>query len=136
MRVVADSNIFVSGLLFGGQGGELLEHAHVKEIELFISKPILEEILTVISRPKFRRTPEQVAEARRLIEAMTQRAEPKLKLQAVKDDPSDDKTLECAVAAGADLIVSGDKHLLKLKEHAGIPIVRLTDFLRTQARER
>jgi putative PIN family toxin of toxin-antitoxin system len=126
----------VSGLLFGGQGGELLEHAQAKEIELFISTAILEEILSVISRPRFRRTPEQVAEARMLIEAMTQRAEPELKLQVVKDDPSDDKILECAVAAGADLIVSGDKHLLKLKEHAGIPIVRLTDFVRTQARER
>jgi predicted nucleic acid-binding protein len=48
----------------------------------------------------------------------------------VKADPSDNKFLECAVAAGADVIVSGDKHLLRLKQHAGIPIIRVADFLR------
>jgi len=50
---------------------------------------------------------------------------------AVLEDAPDNRILECAVTAGADLIVTGDHHLLKLREFEGIPIVRLADFLRT-----
>jgi uncharacterized protein len=49
----------------------------------------------------------------------------------VLEDVPDNRILECAVTAGADLIVTGDRHLLKIKEFEGVPIVRLADFLRT-----
>ena len=52
------------------------------------------------------------------------------RLQAVLDDPDDDKFIECAVSCGADLIISGDKHLLNMKEYYGIKILRASEFLK------
>jgi predicted nucleic acid-binding protein len=56
--------------------------------------------------------------------------EPKIALRVIKADPDDDRILECALAGDADLIVSGDHHLTKLKDFEGIGIVRPVDFLR------
>jgi predicted nucleic acid-binding protein len=63
------------------------------------------------------------------LEAITTRARPLEKIDAVPGDPTDNKVLECAVASGTDVIVSGDAHLLDLKEFRGIKIRRPTDFL-------
>jgi putative PIN family toxin of toxin-antitoxin system len=105
------------------------------KIDLFMSQEILDEIVGVMKRPRFRRTSAQVAEAKQLIEEMTLRVAPTVRLAVVKDDPTDNKILECAVEAGAD-VVSGDKYLLKLKECAGMPIVKIAEFLRGHVRER
>jgi predicted nucleic acid-binding protein len=56
---------------------------------------------------------------------------PRFTLDVIREDPADNRILECAVAGKADLIVSGDRHLLKLKSYEGISIVRPIDFLRT-----
>ena len=56
---------------------------------------------------------------------------PQITLEVIKEDPPDNRILECAVAGQADLIVSGNRHLLRLKSYEGIPIVRPIDFLRT-----
>ena len=108
MRVVADSNIYISGFLFLGPPALLLRHAILGKIDLFISEPILDEVIDVMLRPKFRRTAGQVAEAKQLIEEMTQRVAPRVELDVVKDDPSDNRILECAVAVAADVVVSGE----------------------------
>ena len=50
-------------------------------------------------------------------------------MDAVPADPTDNRVIECAIAASADVIVSGDKHLLRLKSYAGIPIISVRDFL-------
>jgi predicted nucleic acid-binding protein len=55
---------------------------------------------------------------------------PRIALDVIHDDPDDNRILECAVAGHADVIVSGDRHLLRLKSYEGIPIVRPVDFLR------
>ncbi len=127
--MVADSNIYISGFLFPGPPSRLLEQAIKGEIDLFISQQILDEVIGVMKRPKFRRSARQVAEAKELIEQMTRRVQPNVRLDVVKDDPTDNKILECAVGAGADVVISGDKHLLKLKKHAGIPIMKVAEFL-------
>jgi putative PIN family toxin of toxin-antitoxin system len=103
VKVVADSNIYISGFLFPGQPASLLEQAIEGEIDLFISQEILDEVIGVMQRPRFRRTAAQVAEAQELIEQMTRRVRPTIKLDVVKDDPTDNKILECAVEAGADV---------------------------------
>jgi len=56
---------------------------------------------------------------------------PKIVIDVIKEDPPDNRILECAVEGRADLIVSGDRHLRRLKNYQGIPIVRPVDFLRT-----
>lgn len=136
MRVVADSNIYISALLFAGFPSVLLERAQTGKIDLFISQPILDEVLTVMRREKFKRTEAQVQEAREIIEGCTQRVEPTEMVYVVTADPSDNKIIECALAAKADVIVSGDKHLLRLKEHAGIPIMKVWDSLLVNLKER
>jgi hypothetical protein len=54
---------------------------------------------------------------------------PKEKIAIIRDDPADNKVLECAIAAGAKFIITGDKHLLKLKKFKGISIITAKEFL-------
>jgi len=78
---------------------------------------------------KFKFTAEEVADARRRISAIARTVAPAVQLNVIKEDPDDDKILECAVTAGSDYIVSGDKDLLELKKFRGIEIVRASEFL-------
>ncbi len=90
---------------------------------LFISKDILSELKDVISRDKFGYTD---AEVNTFVEAIISFADvvnPEIELDAIKADPDDNKILECAVTSGASYIVSGDKHLLELKEYGKIKII-------------
>jgi len=89
-----------------------------------------QELLRVTEYPKFDFSPLQRLRFISLLIEIATLVEPKKKLKVVKDDPQDNKFLECALEAKADLIVSGDKHLLKLKEYEGIPIVSSADFLK------
>jgi len=128
LRVVADSNIFVSALVFGGVAARLLQNAVDGKVQLFVSEAILEETLGVM-RDKFGRSAEQLEEARQAILSVADIVSERHILDIVKDDPDDNRILECALAAGADAIVSGDKHLLRLKRFEGISIITLREFL-------
>lgn len=55
--------------------------------------------------------------------------EPEIVLSVVRDDPDDDRVLECAIAGKVDYVVSGDRHLLKLKSYKGIPILTVRQFM-------
>jgi len=128
LRVVADSNIFVSALVFGGVAARLLQNAVDGKVQLFVSEAILEETLGVM-RDKFGRSAEQLEEARQAILSVADIVSERHILDIVMDDPDDNRILECALAAGADAIVSGDKHLLRLKRFEGISIITLREFL-------
>jgi putative PIN family toxin of toxin-antitoxin system len=132
VKVVADTNIYISALLFKGQPLQLLEQATSRLVDLFVSHAILDESVSVIKRPKFRRTEGQVQEAVEIVRGLAQIAEPSRRVEAVKDDPADNRIIECAVAARADAIVSGDKHFLRLKSFEGIAIMSVRDFLNRQ----
>jgi uncharacterized protein len=95
---------------------------------LFVSEAILEETLGVM-RDKFERSAEQVEEARQAILSVADMVSEGHILDIVKEDPDDNRILECALTAGADAIVSGDKHLLRLKRFEGISINTLREFL-------
>ena len=128
LDVVADSNVFVSALVYGGKPLQVLEMGLEREIHLLTSPAILEETLGILKR-KFGYTPEQIADAKKRIEAACYGVfTPTVKLEVVKDDPDDDKILELAAQIG-DAVVSGDKHLLRLGEFRGIKIQRPADFL-------
>ena len=129
-RVVADTNILVSALQFGGKPKQLLDLAVDGQIELAVSEAIIAEALRVL-RDKFERTPEWLAEADRQIRVVARLVEPTESITAIEADPTDDRILECAVAAESEVIVSGDRHLLDLKSFRGMPIQRVADFLRT-----
>ena len=127
-RAVADTNVLVSALQFGGKPKQLLDLAVDGHIDLAISEAIVEETLRVLS-DKFRRTPEEVRETDQQLRIVGRVVTPIEPINAIDEDPSDDRILECAVAATAEVIVSGDKHLLNLGSFRGIPIERVADFL-------
>jgi putative PIN family toxin of toxin-antitoxin system len=129
LRVTADTNIFISGLIFrSGKPFQLLELARDGKISLTVSEAILDEIGGVLAR-KFNWPPEDIADARKRIAAMARTVRPAVQLDVIREDPPDNRILECASAAGSDYIVSGDKDLLRLARYDSIKILSVADFL-------
>jgi uncharacterized protein len=127
--VTADTNVLVAGLNFrGGNPYKFLELARAGKIWLAISDDILDEMADVLGR-KFVWPESDIAEARRLILRYTHHVSPTKTLDVVKEDPDDNRILECAGAAQSDYIVTDDNHLLRLKQFRNTPIVRVADFL-------
>ena len=128
MRLMVDTNVVVSAFLWQGTPGRLLEMAGEKQVWLFASRTLLDELADVLGRKKLAKSvgatgltvPQMLAAYRKVITLVTARQLP----QQVSPDADDDAVLATARAAKADLIVSGDrKHLLILKRFDGIPIV-------------
>jgi putative PIN family toxin of toxin-antitoxin system len=113
-RVVPDSNVLVSALQFGGKPMAILTLAEDGQIDLAISEAILNETLSVL-KLKFQSTPEQLADREAYVRAVTRIIAPSEIVTVIQADPTDDRILECAVAADAEVIVSGDRHLLALE---------------------
>ena len=126
-RVVFDTNIFLSAFTFGGKPEVAFEMARAGKIQLVVSASILAELASILSG-KFAWDDEEVRDALLVIGRHVELVKPGLRLR-VLDDDADNRILECAVEGRADWIVSGDHHLLSLKEFRGIPIARVSDFL-------
>lgn len=131
LRVVLDTNVLISGLCFGGRPAQVLEYALTGKIRLFTSAILIGEFKAVMdARFPGRQAAivETLNELSQLWEVVPDAALPRL--HHVAADPTDDRVLECSVAARADFIVSGDKHLLNLKSFGEIPILVPDDFLK------
>lgn len=131
MRVVLDTNSVISGLLWDGPASALLQAARERRIELCTSATLLAELADVLPRAKFERklaaaqlSPEQLVYRYALLAAEIIPADI---APTVATDPDDDAVLACALAASAELIVSGDAHLRDLKHYHGIPILNAGD---------
>lgn len=122
-RVVLDSNVWLSALLFpGGVCDELLQQFRELRVELFASQAILHEISGVLRR-KFGHSAEEAEAVVREIRLMAQVVDPKTRVSIVTADDADNRVLECALEARAALVVTGDtKHLLPLRQFQGIRI--------------
>ena len=129
MKIVLDTNVFVSSVFFGGPPHKILEAWRDGKIQLLLSPAILEEYQRVL-RELAVRFPEIKVEA--LIDFIIVHSEiilPPSLPPVIQADPSDDKFLECAVAGEATCIVTGDKHLLKLLTFRRIPILKPRQFV-------
>ena len=131
LRVTADSNIYISALNFGGAPDKLLDLARAGDIQLSISEEIMREVARVL-RDKFGWSQEALDLARIRMSDFTELVVPTREIEAVKEDPTDNRILECAVTGASDYIVTGDNHLLKLGQFAGAKIVKASDFLDIQ----
>jgi len=129
VRIVLDTNVFISGVFFSGPPYQILEAWRDGKVQLVISQEILEE---------YQRVGETLADQfpgvdlGPILEFLTVKA--KLTLspslpEPVSDDPDDDKFLACALASKAKLIVSGDKHLLNVSGYRGIDIIKPRQFV-------
>ena len=129
LRVTADTNILVSGLVYRrGKAYDLLRMALDGTINLTVSQHILDEMADVLAR-KFYATPEEIAEATLIVRDAARVVTPAVQLDVIREDPADNRILECAVAAGSDYIVTGDKDLLRLGTYDSIKILTVSDFL-------
>jgi len=129
VKTVFDTNVYVSAFVIPNSKAEqafLLARRRI--IELYSSVPILTETARVL-RTKFNQPEKDVAAVLKMISRAAEILHPLHKVTLLQDEP-DNRILKCAVEAQADMIVTGDHHLLALKEFEGIPIVRLADFLR------
>src|SRR4051812_23357681 len=88
------------------------------EIELLISGHIIEEVTRTL-RERFEWPEERIQDVMKTVAGFTQRIEPAQRLEVVKDDPDDNRILECAVEGQADCVITGDKDLLRLRPPAG-----------------
>jgi len=128
MIVVFDTNILISALVFpGGQAEAALMRILSGADRLAISKELLGELLTVLAR-KFSRDREELSRVAFWMSELAEWVTPTRRINAVVDEP-DNRVLECAVAAKASVIVSGDKAVLRLQLFEGVRIVSLRDYL-------
>ena len=129
MRVVFDTNIFISALLFPGCKAE---DAMMRIVDgddtLVISHEIIDEVLTVLAR-KFSKDAEALSRVAVNLANLGAIVRPVERLNVFEDEP-DNRILECAVAGNAAAIVTGDKAMLMLKKHRNIRIITLREFLK------
>jgi putative PIN family toxin of toxin-antitoxin system len=128
LKVVFDTNIFISAFVIpGGKAEEAYLNALRGDFHLCSSVPILTEIAQKL-REKFGWEQDRITRLLKTIAKVATVVKPQPHLHLLADDP-DNRILECAIAAEASFIVTGDKHLLSLKHLQNIEIVRLSDFL-------
>jgi putative PIN family toxin of toxin-antitoxin system len=126
--ITVDANIFVSAIVFGGKPAALLLKAVEGDVDVATSQPILDEVFRVL-REKFGLSAAELAEAEARICSFTRRVAPTHTLDVIHEDPDDNRILECAVSSGSDVIVTGDKDLLRRESYEGIRIMTVADFL-------
>jgi putative PIN family toxin of toxin-antitoxin system len=133
MRLVLDTNTVVSGLLWSGSPRHLLDAARAGQAVLYTSLVLLAELDDVLQRPRFAaRLRAAGISAQTLVvgyAALAVLVPPAPIAPVILADPDDDAVLACAVAAQADAMVSGDRHLLALGSYHTIPILTAPDAL-------
>jgi len=130
VKVVFDTNVWISIAMEKILKDEFFQVK--QELTVYVSKDILLEISKVLLYPKISEVVSNAGlnekEILRAIEANSTIVKPKLKLQIIEEDVEDDKILECALACKANIIVSGDKHLLKLAKFRKTRILTPREF--------
>ena len=127
-RVVLDTNIFVS-MAMGGQVGKINDEWRAGKFILVVSEDIVSEYLDVLQRPKLRLKSRTIATIVNRVYRKAEFVAPEEKILVVLADTTDNKFIEAAIEGKTDYIVSGDKHLLNLKEYKSIPIITAREFI-------
>jgi len=132
IKVVVDTNVIISSILFGGIPGELIPLWKSGRIKPLASKEIIDEYIKVLAYPKFELSETEINyilynEILPYFDIMQIKDRPVI----IKVDPSDDKFIHCAKAGKAGVIISGDQHLLRLKTYQKIKILTPAKFLET-----
>jgi len=129
IRVVLDTNVIISAILFGGKPKQILDLIFSFQVKGFISRYILFEVSEVL-RKKFKFSKERLDQIETLLTDSFEIAKPDFNLNLIKNYPADNRILECALTAKADYLISGDaKHILPLKKIKKTKIVTPDEFL-------
>ncbi len=135
MRIVLDTNVILSAVLFGGKPRQVLDLVLSGRLDLSLSEAIISELRGVLARPKFGLTAPTIESMIGELTSVAEWVVPTRNLEVIADDPSDNEILNCAVEARADYIVSGDVHLLTLGKLGDIVIVNPETFLGIRSRK-
>jgi len=132
MRVVLDANVLVSAIISArGHPAQIIARWQAGDVEVLVSRAILDELERVLQYSRLQRyLPSGLAQ--RFVRQFEKRAiwvDPQEQLAVIAHDPADNRYLECALSGGARYLVSGDEHLLALREYRGIPILSPAEFL-------
>lgn len=129
IKVVIDTNVFISALVSGGNALEIIRLFLKGDIEAYLSPFIIAEV-TRILREKFLWEEAKIEKLLQLIKSKAKEVYPQVKVSIIKSKDDDNRILECALASKVDYLISGDKrHILPLKEFKGIRIVSVSEFL-------
>lgn len=129
MKIILDTNVFISGIFFSGPPYQILKAWRDEKIQIVISPEILDEYQRV-GETLTAEFPE--IEIYPFLELLTAKAElisTKRFPVYICEDPDDDKFLSCAIASRTKLIISGDKHLLNVSGYQGIKVIRPRQFI-------
>lgn len=131
-RIVLDTNVVASALLWGGEPLRLLQAGREQRIALFTSTPLLAELTDILARPKFDKkiaasklTIDQLVDHYTALAALVR----PFAITGIAPDPDDDVVIGTALAANAELIVTGDRALRSVGEHRGIRFVSIAEML-------
>ncbi|MBM3283611.1 putative toxin-antitoxin system toxin component, PIN family [Candidatus Gottesmanbacteria bacterium] len=128
LKVVKDTNIYLSGIIFGGNSRHILDILIEKKIIGIASPAILLEISQKLEK-KFKWGKEQILITIKTIGKTATIIRPKKRLNIVTTDKNDNKIIEAGVEGRADYIITGDRHLLRIKKYGNIKIVSPAEFL-------
>jgi uncharacterized protein len=128
MRVVLDTNIFISAVL-GGRLGIIIDEWKAGKFKLIVTDAIAREYLEVINRPKFKIPQDEIIAASDYLLQLAEFVTPEEEILVIVADPTDNKFLEAAIAGKVDYIVSGDNHLLEVVSFRNIPIITAREFI-------
>jgi putative PIN family toxin of toxin-antitoxin system len=131
IKVVIDTNVIISALLFGGKPGELIPLWEDGKINPLVSREIIDEYIRVLTYPKFELTKKEIQfllyhQLLPYFEVIKTYPGPVI----IPNDPTDDKFIRCALAGNINVIVSGDIHLLSLIKYQDSRILSPSDFLK------
>lgn len=134
VNCIFDANVVISGIISRGAPFEIIELWRNKKINIAVSDEIIDEIVRVLEYPHVIKLlgnspKERISEIKNDFYKLAKFVAPNKKFNLVKDDPTDNKFLDCAYAAKADFIITGDKHLLKLGDFFDTKIITPKGFL-------
>jgi putative PIN family toxin of toxin-antitoxin system len=129
MKIVIDSNVFISSFFWGGHPREVFERIINGLDELYITDEIIKEILSVMNSSKFDTNINEIEDYIKIIEKYSKKIISKNVPESISRDKDDDKILQCGLDGNVDFIVTGDKDLLVLKEYETIKIIKPKDYL-------
>jgi putative PIN family toxin of toxin-antitoxin system len=129
IKVVADTNILFSAMFWKGNEAKILKLAEEGEIKLLTSPALLDELRRVLMHEELGLDERTIGENVQYVLSTAELVSPRRMVKVIREDPSDNRVLECALGGRAKYVISGDKHLLQIRKFRGIRIVRAKEFL-------
>lgn len=130
LKIVIDTNVLGSALFWEGNEARLIEAVERGVIEAYTSSHILSELERILLGPKFKLQKDDASNLLGYYTTLMRLIVPRSTANIIPEDPSDNRILECALEIKADLIVSGDKHLVSLGEFKGIKVMTASEALK------